>query len=237
MTTTKPYGYWSRNAQRIAQQAQTMTCAQLAKAHNATPKQMRNQLHILGIRCVSAKSARQQHLSQLCQQYTAAEIAELEGKTLSATYQELQRYQLKAKPGKYRKWNSQALDKLAQDAKQHTASALADLYGLELKYTYKLLRRFGIKTRPHRTVVPRSPKPKAAPKQRTAAAYTPVLRKPAQPAYALPQPKPQPEIIWPAHVQVQRITTRIPDNAPMCASTSRQPLVLGKNFCNGPRAI
>ena len=173
---------------------------------------MRNQLHILGIRCVSAKSARQQHLSQLCQQYTAAEIAELEGKTLSATYQELQRYQLKAKPGKYRKWNSQALDKLAQDAKQHTASALADLYGLELKYTYKLLRRLQI-TRPA------------------------TAQRPGSKAAAPLVPPKAPEIIWPAHVQVQRIATCIPANAPLCTSTSRKPLVLGKNFCNGPRAI
>lgn len=233
MTTTKPYGYWSRNAQRIAQQAQTMTCAQLAKAHNATPKQMRNQLHILGIRCVSAKSARQQHLSQLCQQYTAAEIAELEGKTLSATYQELQRYQLKARPGKYRKWNSQALAKLAQDAKQHTASALADLYGLELKYTYKLLRRLQISAQPARP----QPKAKPAPKPRATPTRPATAQRPDSKAAAPLAPPKAPEIIWPTHVQVQRIATCIPANAPLCTSTSRKPLVLGKNFCNGPRAI
>lgn len=237
MTTTKPHGYWQRNAQLLRDQAKTMTCKELATAHHATPKQIRHQLHLLKTTCKSAKLARHEHLSELCKkQLSVRQIAELEGKTTSAIYQELKLHGLSTINTQLR-WTEAAIAELTEQAKTRTAAELAALRQLELKYMYKLLRRFGIKTRPHRTVVPRSPKPKAAPKQRTAAAYTPVLRKPAQPAYALPQPKPQPEIIWPAHVQVQRIATCIPANAPLCTSTSRKPLVLGKNFCNGPRAI
>lgn len=158
MTTTKPYGYWQRNAQLLRDQAKTMTCKELATAHDATPKQIRHQLHLLKTTCKSAKLARHEHLSELCKkQLSVRQIAELEGKTTSAIYQELKLHGLSTINTQLR-WTEAAIAELIEQAQTRTAAELAALRQFELKYMYKLLRRFGIKTRPHRTVVPRSPK-------------------------------------------------------------------------------
>lgn len=260
MTTTKPHGYWQRNAQLLRDQAKTMTCKELAKAHHATPKQIRHQLYLLQISCKSAKLARYEHLSELCKkQLSVRQIAELEGKTTSAIYQELKLHGLSTINAQLR-WTEAAIAELTEQAKTRTAAELAALRQFDLKYMYKLLRRFGIKTRPHRTVVPRPQSPRRHPSsaplphtrpccasQRSRPMHchspSPSQKSSGPPTYrssALPPAFQTTRPCAPAHHASRwcwaktSATAHGPSNAPIHASTMRTPCSSGEKLAGNP---
>lgn len=222
--TTKPYGYWTQNTQLLTTQSQTMSSADMAKAHQVTERKLRNQLSKMGIQApphprLHAPDERTAHLQKLADTHTATQIAQLEGKTIRAIYQELGRRGIKAVKTKSDVWAERSKH-MAKDAQTCTAQQLASKYGLDLHYLYKMLARFGItpqpgkpgrpagygtqRSNPVRTAMPAS-KTLAAVPQRTSIAQ----RAPAQ-------------IIWPAHIKVQRIALpALPANAPICPSTMR----------------
>ena len=148
--TLKPKRYWKENAALLAKQAETMSNDKLAEAHNATPKQIRNQLHKLGIKsraADNATAARKAHLQVLAAKLTATQLADREGKTVSAIRQELTRLGLKAVPVKRNVWADRR-PQLEEYAKTHTAQQLADKYRCDVAHMYRLLNRFDITAQP-----------------------------------------------------------------------------------------
>ncbi|MDH1815394.1 hypothetical protein [Comamonas aquatica] len=229
--TLKPKRYWKQNAALLAKQAETMSNDKLAAAHNATPKQIRNQLHKLGIKsraADNATAARKAHLQVLAAKLTANQLADREGKTVSAIRQELTRLGLKAVQVKRNVWADRR-PQLEEYAKTHTAQQLADKYRCDVAHMYRLLNRFGITAQPakpgpaRRTpqpCSPRNPRPSGAP------AKAGMGTTPTRTSIASTTPA---QIVWPPHVQVQRIPLPdLPGNHRICNGSSRAPYQPGK---------
>ncbi len=232
--TVKPKGYWKQNAQLLAQQARTMCNHDIARAHNATSRQVINQLHKLGIPSFikpAQPEVRKAHLLELMQTHSVAQIAALEKRTDGALRQEMRKLGLQSPSPRPRVWDSRK-DELALDAQTMTTKQLADKYGCQLSYMHCVLKRLGI------SAAKAPPKPKAAPKPRAkrAVAPKPVPRNPkpllkATPSRASIASKAPAQIIWPAHVKVQHITLPPPkDNTRICTGSVRSPYRTGQGL-------
>lgn len=230
--TLKPKCYWKQNAALLAKQAETMSNDKLAAAHNATPKQIRNQLHKLGIKshaADNATAARKAHLQVLAAKLTATQLADREGKTVSAIRQELTRLGLKAVQVKRNVWADRR-PQLEEYAKTHTAQQLADKYRCDVAHMYRLLNRFDITAQPakpgpaRRTPQPsspRNPRPSGAP------AKAGMGTTPTRTSIASTRPA---QIVWPPHVQVQRIPLPdLPRDHRICNGSSRAPYQPGQH--------
>lgn len=225
--TEKPSGYWKQNAQLLIQQAKSMTNAEIARLHHATPRQVSNQLHLLGVPSLikaSEVDARKATLAQQLQTLSIAQIAEQEGRTKSALRQEIAKLGMSAPHPRPRIWDSRK-DQLALDAQSMTPQQLADKYGCQISYMRCLLARFGI------SAVKAAPKPKGPPRNPKPTAPAPLMQACPPRTSIASRSKEPPQIIWPEHVKVQRIPTATPPaHAPIAACTMRQPYRSGQGL-------
>lgn len=223
MATKKPYGYWQRNIELLQAQAQTLSSAEIAKAHGMTEHDLRNKLSKLGIKAppkVAAPDPRIAQLQALAAHHTAAQIAVLLGTTVRAVYQQLARRGIKALIIRPDVW-AQRSKQLEQDAKTHTAAQLAEMYKLDRKYLYRILHRFDITPLPSAPSRPARYGTKPASPMRTAKPSSKALAPvPSRSSIATRAPA---QIIMPAHVKVQHIPLpTAPDGYRICNGSMRE---------------
>lgn len=206
---TQPYGYWCNNAELLKAQCQTMSTADIAKAHNVPVRKLCNQLSKMGIKAPKPEKPDTitLELQQLAAKHTVTQIAQLQGISVRAVYQQLARRGIKALIIRPDVWALRS-KQLEQDAKTHTAAQLAQMYELERKYLYRILHRFDITPLPGTPGRPARYGTKPASPMRTAKPASKALAPvPSRTSIATRAPA---QITMPAHVQVQHIPLPTP---------------------------
>lgn len=118
-------------------------------------------------------------------------------------------------------------------AQTMTCRQMADALQLTPKYTRRLLQSMGITPQPGEAARPPAPRKPKAPSKCVAPTVRMQTAIPSRTSIASKTPA---QIIWPAHIQIQHITTQIPAHAPIRPSTMRAPYVPGKDWRTGPRS-
>ena len=220
---------------QLRQDAETMTCKQLAEKYETTSQSMLSKLNRLGIKCQRIRNnwtARLDELKALAARMTPRELAEHFGTSTDYVYILLARLKIKAAATSWPVRFEGGLEALKQMAPVMNVTELAAHFHIDRRTVRLNLKRLGMECKKFEPVS-RPPKAKRIAAKRQVPSVKPGAKKAAKPApkpapvaqrAAAPKPTIRREVqtITPADVKRTIVQFRPPPYAPICNGSSTQ---------------